>query len=514
MLTFILQLIFSIFILLLPPIIFSIFRSPEKTSPHLPKSYPFFGHYFAIKENWHRRAQWITHLLQNSPSSNLTLTSPAGRRIITGNPANVQHILKTNFHNYQKGNDIRAILSDFLGAGILNADGDTWKFQRQVASHEFNAKSLRKFIETVVDNDLSRRLIPILSSAAKNRTVLDFENVLQRFGFDNICQIAFGYDPECLLPSLPEQKIAEAFEDGIRISSERFGSLSWKIKKFFNIGSEKRLREAVSEVRDFAVKLVKEKKERLKSEISMESEDLLSRFLSSGHSDETFVTDIVISFMVAGRDTTSAALTWFFWLLSENPATEAKIIDEINEKSDSPVFEEVKDMVYTHACLCESMRLYPPVPADSKLAEDDDVWPDGTVVKGGTWVTYHPFAMGRLGTVWGSDWAEYKPERWLQKDADTDKWSFMGRDSYTYPIFQAGPRICLGKEMAFMQMKRLVAGVLSKFKIVPMKDVVAGVLSKFKIVPMKDDGLEPEYFSNLSAKMKGGFPVRIEERIN
>ncbi|WCJ23105.1 Cytochrome P450 94A1 [Euphorbia peplus] len=498
MLTFILQVFLSIFLLLLPPIILSIFRSTRKTSSPFPNSYPFFGHYFAIKANWHRRVQWMTQLLQNTPSATLTVSTPTGPRIVTGNPANVQHVLKIRFENYQKGDDFRAVLSDFLGAGILNADGDTWKFQRQVASHEFNGKSLRKFIETVVDTELSRRLIPILSSAAKNHTVLDFQDVLQRFAFDNICQIAFGYDPEYLLPSLPEQKFAEAFDDGVRISSERFTSLFWKMKRFFNIGSEKRLREAVSEVRDFAVKLVKEKKERLKSEISMESEDLLSRFLSSGHSDETFVTDIVISFIVAGRDTTSAALTWFFWLMSENPAIEMKIVDEINEKSESPVFEEVKSMVYTHACLCESMRLYPPVPTDSKFAEDDDVWPDGTVVKKGTSISYHPYAMGRLGTIWGSDWPEYKPERWLQKDTDTSKWSFVARDAYTYPVFQAGPRICLGKEMAFLQMKRLIAGVLSKFKV----------------VPIRDDGLEPEYLSHLTAKMKGGFPVRIEERVS
>ncbi|XP_065859463.1 cytochrome P450 94A1-like [Euphorbia lathyris] len=499
MLTFILQLFFSFFLLLFPLIILSIFRSP-KTSPNLPKSYPIIGHYFDLKANWNRRAQWISSILQNSPSATFTLFHPTGgRRIVTGNPANVQHILKTRFHNYQKGNDFRTILSDFLGNGIFNADGDTWKFQRQIASHEFNTKSLRKFIETVVDTELSRRLIPILSSAAKTREIIDFQDVLQRFMFDNICQIAFGYDPQYLLPSLPEEKFARAFEDGVRISSERFNSLLWKIRRFFNVGSERKLREAVAEVRDFAVKLVKEKKGELKTEKSIESVDLLSRFLSSGHSDEKFVTDIVISFIIAGRDTTSAALTWFFWVLSENPDAETEIINEITEKSETetPVFEEVRSMVYTHAALCESMRLYPPVPADTKFAEDDDVWPDGTAVKKGTAVTYHPFAMGRLAMLWGSDWAEYKPERWLRRDGDSGKWSFVGRDAYTYPVFQGGPRICLGKEMAFLQMKR----------------VVAGVLSKFKVVPVMEPGVEPEFYSYLTAKMRGGFPVRIEERV-
>ncbi|CAN1141148.1 Cytochrome P450 94A1, partial [Linum perenne] len=58
---------------------------------------------------------------------------------LTANPATVEHILKTKFNNYQKGESGRAILFDLLGDGIFNADGASWKFQRQVSSHEFNA---------------------------------------------------------------------------------------------------------------------------------------------------------------------------------------------------------------------------------------------------------------------------------------------------------------------------------------------------------------------------------------
>ncbi|KAJ6352310.1 hypothetical protein OIU76_001511 [Salix suchowensis] len=215
----------------------------------------------------------------------------------------------------------------------------------------------------------------------------------------------------------------------------------------------------------------KEKKQELSNKPSLETVDLLSRFLSSGHSDEDFVTDIVISFILAGRDTTSAALTWYFWLLSQNPEIEKEILREIKDKSESPVYEEVKDMVYTHASLCESMRLYPPVPIDGKVALRDDVLPDGTVIKKGMRVLYHPYAMGRLEMLWGPDWEEFKPDRWLQRAGDgvsnDGKWSFVGRDPYSYPVFQAGPRICLGKDMAFLQMKRVVAGILRRFKVVP-----------------------------------------------
>ncbi|KAK7858359.1 cytochrome p450 94a2 [Quercus suber] len=378
-----------IFLLILIPFLsilfFFFFLTTSKSNSKAPKSYPLVGSFFAILAHQDRQLQWFSEILQDSPSATFVLRrSYSNRQVFSGNPAVVQHILKSNFQNYGKGETFRSRLTDFLGHGIFNLDGDeSWKFQRQVASHEFNTKSLRKFVETVVDAELSDRLIPILSSAAKDGTVLDFQNILQSPPY------------------------------------------------------------------------------------------------------------------IAGRDTTSAALTWYFWLLSQHPEVQSKVVKEIKEHSEVPAYEEVKDLVYVHASLCECMRLYPPVPLDTKEALNDDVLPGGTVVKKGMRVSYFPYAMGRLESLWGSDWAEFKPERWLQKENNSKSWRFVQKDSYHYPVFQAGPRICLGKEMAFLQMKSVVAGVLRRFKVVPA---------------FEREAVEPEFISYLTAKMKGGFPVKIVER--
>ncbi|XP_052169924.1 cytochrome P450 94A1-like [Diospyros lotus] len=489
-------------LLCLLPLLFLIlgkFISSSSTSGY-PRRYPLVGSFFAIYANRNRRVQWLSDMVRSTPTSTFVLNLPLGRRqVFTANAANVQHTLKTHFFNYQKGDVSRMIIFDLLGDGIFNANGETWKFQRQVASHEFNTKSLRKFVETVVDAELSDRLIPILSAAAANGDVLDLQDILQRFAFDNICKIAFGFDAAHLLPSLPETKFAKAFESAVMISSKRFQAIHpvvWKIKRFLDVGSEKQLRVAVDEVRRFAMEVIKEKKEELREKSFLESPDLLSRFLSSGHSDETFVADIVISFILAGRDTTSAALIWFFWLVAKHPEVETEILREINDKSEATIYEEVKDMAYTQAALSESMRLYPPVPIDGKTAMGDDVLPDGTVVKKGMAVSYHPYAMGRSEELWGTDWPEFRPERWLRKAGPAGKWSYVPRDPYEYPVFHAGPRVCLGKEMAYLQMKR----------------VVAGVLRRFRVVPALEEGAEPVFVSYLTSKMEGGFPVRIKER--
>ncbi|KAK1420541.1 hypothetical protein QVD17_22220 [Tagetes erecta] len=496
-------------LLLLIPLTFFFFTSIfyklliKPTEKHGLKSYPLIGSLFPLLENRHRFIQWTSDIINNTPTKTAIIHLPLGRvRVITANPTVVRHILKTSFHLYPKGERARHTLFDLLGDGIINIDGDQWKLQRQISIHEFNTKSLRNYVEHVVDTELNQRLIPILTKSATTTTVIDLQDVLQRFAFDNICTIAFGYDPKCLTPSMPDAVFATAFDEAVMISTGRMRAshpIIWKLKRFLNVGSEKRLRNAVAVVRDFAVKLTREKIiELAKNEnknSSLQSLDLLSRFLISGHSDEKFIADIVINFILAGRDTTSAALTWFFWLLHKNPRIEAEILNDIKHKSENLTYDEVKDMVYTHASLCESMRLYPPVAIDAKQAADDDVLPDGTFVKKGFPVTYHVYAMGRSEELWGEDWAEFRPERWLEKD-ELGQWVFKGRDGYEYPVFQAGPRVCLGKEMAFLQMKR----------------VVAGVLRRFKVVPEVDDGVEPVYVAYFTSVMEGGFRVRVEER--
>ncbi|KAF9610732.1 hypothetical protein IFM89_024582 [Coptis chinensis] len=199
-----------------------------------------------------------SNILSHSPNATFVLRQAFGfHHIITANPLNVQHILKTEFSEYPKGHLSSTILNDFLGTGIFNADGDNWKFQRRISSHEFNTKSLRKFVVTIVETELSDHLIPILSATAAKRTIVDLQDILQRFAFDNICKIAFGFDPKYLSQSFPKIEFALAFDNAVRISGEWFTyafPAIWKLQRVLDIGSEKKLKEPISQVREFAGK--------------------------------------------------------------------------------------------------------------------------------------------------------------------------------------------------------------------------------------------------------------------
>ncbi|CAI0476168.1 unnamed protein product [Linum tenue] len=189
---------------------------------------------------------------------------------------------------------------------------------------------------------------------------------------------------------------------------------------------------------------------------------------------DKFLQRVTLNFIIAGRDTSSNALSWFFWLVIQNPVVEGKILAEIctvlmetrGELSpdwlDDPLgFEEVDRLMYLKAALSETLRLYPSVPEDSKHAAADDVLPTGDCVPAGSSVTYSIYSMGRMKFIWGDDCLEFKPERWMSSDGT----KFEAKDAYKFAAFNAGPRICLGKDLAYLQMKSIAAAVLLRHRL-------------------------------------------------
>ena len=403
-------------------------------------------------------------------------------------------MLKTRFENYPKGKPFSVILGDLLGRGIFNVDGDSWIFQRKMASLELGSVSIRTFAFEIVTSEIKNRMIPLMLSAAtsKGGVILDLQDVFRRFSFDNICQFSFGLDPGCLQLSLPRSEFSEAFDLASKLSAERAmtpSPLIWKIKRLFNIGSERKLKEAIKMVDDLAQQLINQRRV---SGFSTQN-DLLSRFMGSV-SDDRYLRDIVISFLLAGRDTVASALTSFFWLLSQHP----EVVSAIREEADRIIgkteeelasFEQMRTMPYLQAAVYESMRLFPPIQFDSKFSQQDDVLPDGVFVRKGTRVTYHPYAMGRMEKAWGEDCLEFKPERWLKNG------EFVSENPFKYPVFQAGPRVCLGKEMAVVQMKSVALALIRRFDV---EDAVPKQTQRFA--------------PGLTATVRGGFQVRVHER--
>lgn len=189
-----------------------------------------------------------------------------------------------------------------------------------------------------------------------------------------------------------------------------------------------------------------------------------------------FLRDFCVSFILAGRTTSTVALAWFFWLIYKHPEVEAKVLSEIHQiilrrcppvgrdAHQDVVFtpEELTDMVYLQAALSESLRMYPSVPMELKEVQEDDVLPDGTELKRGDRVMFCIFSMARMEALWGRDCEEFRPERWLREDGQR----MVSQSQFKYAVFNAGPRLCVGKKFAYMQMKMVAASVLWRYSVV------------------------------------------------
>lgn len=442
---------------------------------------------------------WYTHLLQKSSTG--TIHVHILKNIITGNPKNVEYILKTRFDNYPKGKQFSTILGDLLGHGIFNVDGNSWKFQRKMASLELGSVSVRSYAFETITNEIKTRLVPLLESRVFEGRVIDLQDAFRRFSFDTICKFSFGLDPGCLNLSLPVSEFATAFDSASRLSAQRAMSASpaiWKVKRLFNVGAEKELKRAIKLVDSLAEQVIKHKRETGFSS----QDDLLSRFMTTVEHNDKYLRDIVVSFLLAGRDTVASSLTCFFWLLQENPDVVEKIRNESDRvmgqtriqtrEKELASYEEMQNMHYLQASVYESLRLYPPVQFDSKFCQDDDVLPDGTFVKKGTRVTYHPYAMGRMQSIWGEDCHVFKPERWLQ-DGDV----FKPVNPFRYPVFQAGLRVCLGKDMALVEMKSIALALIRRFD--------------FQVTTMNNKS-SLGFVPGLTATVRGGLPVMVRAR--
>ncbi|GAV75694.1 p450 domain-containing protein [Cephalotus follicularis] len=429
--------------------------------------------------------------------------APGLSNIYTADTRNIEHILKTKFDKYSKGECNQEIMKDLFGQGIFAVDGDKWKQQRKLASFEFSTGVLRDFSCAVFRRNATN-LVRIINGFAVAGRVFDVQDILMRYSLDSIFKVGFGVDLNCLNGSSKEgTEFMKAFDDSNALVYWRFVDPTWKLKKFLNIGSEASLNKNIEVIDDFVYELISTKRKLISLQRDCnDKEDILSRFLVESEKDpemmnDRYLKDIILNFMLAGKDTSAGTLSWFIYMLCKNPTVQAKVAQEVKEVTESQENEvDVDDFIenitdatlermhYLHAALTETLRLYPALPVDGRVAEIDDVLPDGFRLKKGDGVYYMCYAMGRMPYIWGEDAEDYRPERWLNNGV------FQPESPYKFVSFHAGPRICLGKDFAYRQMK-----------------IVSIALLRFFRFKLADDTKNVTYKTMFTLHIDGGLPI-------
>ena len=192
-------------------------------------------------------------------------------------------------------------------------------------------------------------------------------------------------------------------------------------------------------------------------------------------------------------------MTWASYMLLRHPHARLAILKELIScfpRSEGKISVDCDLMnsgalPHTLALFYETLRLYPPVPIELKECTKPSIFPDGTNLPKDTVVMWIPWAMGRSKKIWGEDADQFKPERWLAT-TNAGSVSVISKTAYEFPVFNGGPRSCLGKKMAELLAVKIVSSLVWRYE--------------FKEV---NQGADRKSQNSLTLPMEGGLPCVV-----
>ncbi|KAF2711343.1 cytochrome P450 alkane hydroxylase-like protein [Pleomassaria siparia CBS 279.74] len=387
----------------------------------------------------------------------------AERILLTAEPENIKAILATQFKAYGKGAAFHDDWHEFLGDSIFTTDGDQWHNSRQLIRPQF-------IKDRVSDLDIFEEHSQTVMELLGGNREVNFLDVMFRYTLDAATHFLLGRSVNSL--AQPQVAFANAFSNVQRVQSfvARVGALNWAIPRrrmgFYS---------SLKIVDDFLNQYVEEALSLSAKELEKKtSHDQGYTFLHSiaAHTrNRKMLRDQLIAVLLAGRDTTACTLSWTIYELSLHPEVVAKLRQEIIEHiglERPPTYQNLKDMKYLQHIMNETLRLYPSVPFNVRLALTDTTLPtgggpDGTLPIGilkDTPIGYSTLLMQRRADLYPPpesgfpDVETFVPERW-------DSWT---PKSWTYVPFNGGPRLCVGQQFALTEMGYTLVRLFQRFQ--------------------------------------------------
>ncbi|KAJ7196989.1 cytochrome P450 monooxygenase pc-3 [Mycena pura] len=455
-------------------------------------------------------------------------------RIITAEPAYIKAVLATEFDNYWKGPiDYRRGIS-LLGTGVFNTDGDMWKFHRMMTRPFFSRDRISDF--DIFDKH-SNDAISIAAARLREGYPIDIQDVASRFTLDSATEFLFGKSVDSIAPGIaypdsashlnsstflnhPSNTFVNAFLEGQRlhVDRSRFGS-KWPLNEFWK-DIVKPHREIMDKfIEPIVQDALTEKTRGIAEDSKQEAAETLLSHLLQGTEDKEIIRDEILNMLVAGRDTTSATITFAIYMLAEHPELARRLRDEVLDKIGSsrrPTHDDIKTMPYLRAFINETLRLYPPVPVDGRASKNATTWPATTpdgrplYVPANTKIVYSVFWMHRRTDLWGPDALEFDPDRFI----DERLHKYLTPNPFIFLPFNAGPRICLGQQFAYQETSFFLIRLLQRFKAFHFAPDAQPESSKppasWKSSPVKAKE-KITFGTSLTMYAKGGLWVRMEE---
>lgn len=367
-------------------------------------------------------------------------------------PTALRRMLLENVENYPKSQVTKNLLKPAIGESLFIAEGAHWRWQRRAAAPVFSQRNVMN-------------LSPIISSAAgrccqrlsdSSNQAIDFLDEMVKTTFDVISDVTFsgdrGFDRTAVHHAI-DSYIAEAG----RVSLfDILGFPDW-------VPRPNRLRAgpALKTMKSLADNVINERRQQAQKS----PPDLLDLLLA-GQDPKTQrkmntaeLRDNLLTFIVAGHETTALTLAWALYLIANDPQRQDQARTEIQNNVSGKVAtgDDVKNLPFLRQIIEETLRLYPPAALVSRTAMDADRLCGRHIQKGDT-VIIPIYALHRHHLLW-QDPDAFTPERF----ADPKK-----LERYAYLPFGDGPRICIGSNFAMNEAIIILASLLKSFRFNPV----------------------------------------------
>ncbi|HKG23295.1 MAG TPA: cytochrome P450 [Blastocatellia bacterium] len=395
---------------------------------------------------------------------------------LVNDPEIIKDVLVTNNRNFVKSRGLE-LAKEFLGEGLLTSEGDFHLRQRRLAQPAFHRQRVFAYGEAMVDystracehwtdgetRDMAQEMMG-LTMAVVGKTLFDADVIEEA------------------------KEIGQALTEMVHFF-DRITTPFPKLMAKLPLPSNYRFKRAKERLDATIYRIINERRAS-----ETDRGDLLSMLLlaqdeegDGGRMTDLQLRDEAMTIFLAGHETTANALSWTWYLLSQNPEAEARMHEEIDALLEGrlPTAADVARLVYTTKVFSEAMRMYPPAwtvgrRALNEYAMGEYVAPAGSIILMSQYVTHHdprffpePF--------------KFDPERWTPE-------AQAARPKFSYFPFGGGPRLCIGEQFAWME------GVL----------ILATLARQWRMRLAPDQVVEPEPLITLRPKF--GMRMIVERR--
>ncbi|KAH7099905.1 cytochrome P450 [Auriculariales sp. MPI-PUGE-AT-0066] len=390
----------------------------------------------------------------------------------------VQHILSSqNCYDFPKPDGVRAFFDLLLGRSVIWAEGEQHVHQRRTLAPAFTQQALRDMTPIIFDcaNKVAARWAHILETSPSERKVIDVQLWANRMSLDAIGLAGFNHDFESLTSQEPTPlaKALGAFTNSTASPNPfvtfAIQTLTFRMPAVLKLPSKRnRTIQAARRKLNEATRAIWHD---LKSSNGSESSKTILGVLRRASANQNLSDDLVAAEMLTlvfgGYETTSCTLSWVLYELARHPAVQSQLRAELNTHAAAePTFEDFQHKLpFLDAVVNETLRLHPAILDPHRQSAVDSYLPlsngEHVFVPSGVVLHIPICAMQRDPAVWGPDAETFRPSRWLNGvTEESDRRSEL-------LAFGAGPRMCIGKHFAMLEIKAAVSTLIRQFVLAP-----------------------------------------------